>query len=75
VFGVGHGPVDALIVSNTGKPRESLPAVVSSAERIDIRPRCSTAGDRFVVVEVAVIGWDGAGREAAGASSNLDSFR
>src|SRR4249920_3261219 len=75
VSSVGHSPVHAVVVSNAGKPGEGFAAVVSSAERIDIRPRCWTAGDGFVVVEVAAVGRDGAGRIATGAGSNLDSFR
>jgi len=38
VFGVGHGPVDAVIVSEGSMPGEGLAAVVSSAERIHIGP-------------------------------------
>jgi hypothetical protein len=74
VFGVGHGPVDAVVVSDAGEPGEGFAAVVSSAKRIDIRPRCSTAGDRLVVVEVAAVGWDGAGGEAAGSGADGDGF-
>jgi hypothetical protein len=36
VFGVGHGPVDAVIVSVGGKPGEGFAAVVPAAERIHI---------------------------------------
>ncbi len=74
MFGVGHGPVDAVVVSDAGEPGEGFAAVVSSAERIDVRPRCSTAGERFVVVEVAAVGGDGAGRVAAGSGADGDGF-
>jgi hypothetical protein len=36
VFGVGHGPVDAMIVSVCGKPGEGFAAVVSAAERVHV---------------------------------------
>jgi hypothetical protein len=38
VFGVGHGPVDAVVVSVGGVPGEGFAAVVSAAERIQVSP-------------------------------------
>ena len=39
-----------------------------------LRPGGSTVGDGFVVVEVAAVGGDGAGREAAGSGADGDGF-
>ena len=72
MFGVGHGPVDAVVVSDAGEPGESLAAVVSPAERIQISSRGFAFWHWYVVIKIAAVGRYGAGRVAAAAGANLD---
>jgi hypothetical protein len=72
VFGIWHGPVDAVVVSHTGKPGEGLATVVSSAKRIHVGCRCDTAGNGFVMIKIAAVGRYGVGGESAGSGTNLD---
>jgi hypothetical protein len=72
VFGVGHGPVDSVVVSNTCQPREGFTSVVSSAERILVGSRGWTVRMRLVMIKVAALRWHGTGREAAGSGPDHD---
>jgi hypothetical protein len=72
VFGVGHGPVDPVVVSDACQPRERLASVMSSAERILVGSRRWTVRVRLVMIKVAAIRWHGAGRKAAGSSPDHD---
>ena len=74
MFGVGHGPVDAMIVSVCGVPGEGFAAVVSAAERIHVSSGGFAVWDWLVVVEVAQGGGHGAGGESAAAGPNGDGF-
>jgi len=55
VFGVGQGPVDAMVVSDAREPCEGLAAVVSAAKRIHVSAGCGAFWHWFVVVEVAAV--------------------
>ena len=74
VFGVGHGPVDAVIVSVCCLPGEGFAAVVSAAERIHVCAGCDALWHWFVVVEVAAVCGDGVGGVAAGSGADGDGF-
>jgi hypothetical protein len=72
VFGVGQGPVDAMVISDTGEPSEGLPSVVSSAERILVGSGGGAVRVRLVMIKVAAICRYGAGREAAGSGPEVE---
>jgi hypothetical protein len=72
VFGVGHGPVDAVVVSVCGVPGEGFAAVVSAAERIQISAGGFAVRCWLVVVQVAPVGGHGAGGESAAAGPDFD---
>ena len=72
--GVGHGPVDAMIVSVCGVPGEGFAAVVSAAERIQVSAGGFALRCGWVVIEVAPVGGHGAGGESAAAGPNGDGF-
>ena len=72
MFGVGHGPVDAVVVSDAGVRSEGFASVVSAAERVHVGCGGGAAGNGFVMIKVAAVGGYGTGREAAGAGANLD---
>ena len=72
--GGGHGPVDAMIVSEGGLPGEGFASVVSSAERVHVGSGGGAVRMRVVVVEVAAVGGHGTGGEAAGAGPDFDDF-
>jgi hypothetical protein len=72
MFGVGQGPVHAVVLPDTRQPREGLTPVVSSAKRILIGSRGWTVRVRLVMIKVAAIRRYGAGRETAGSGTDLD---
>ena len=74
MFGVGHGPVDAMIVSVGGKPGEGFAAVVSAAERVQVSAGGFAVGPWLVVIKVAPVGGHGAGGESAAAGPDVDGF-
>jgi len=74
-FGIGHGPVDAEVVSDACLPGEGFTPVVSSTERVHVAARCRAAGDRLVMIKVATLGGYCAGWKSAGSGSYLDRLR
>jgi hypothetical protein len=72
VFGVGHGPVDAVVVSVCGEPGEGFAAVVSAAERIQVSAGGFAVRCGLVVIEVAPVGGHAAGGESAAAGPDVD---
>jgi hypothetical protein len=74
VFGVGHGPVDAVVVSVCGMPGEGFAAVVSAAERVHVSAGGFAVRQWLVVIQVAPVGGHGAGGEAAAAGPDVDGF-
>jgi hypothetical protein len=74
VFGVGRGPVDAVVVSGAGLPGEGFAAVVSSTKRVFVACTGGAVRVGLVMVKVAAVGRYGAGGEAAGAGADLDGF-
>jgi hypothetical protein len=51
VVGGGHGPVDAVVVSDAGVPGEGLAAVVSAAKRIHVSAGCAALWHWFVMIK------------------------
>ena len=74
MFGVGHGPVDAMIVSVCGKPGEGFAAVVSAAERVHVSAGGFAVRQWLVVIQVAPVGGHGAGGVSAAAGPDFDGF-
>jgi hypothetical protein len=74
VFGVGHGPVDAILVSVRGKPGERLAAVVPATERVQVSAGGFTVWHGLMVIKVAQVGRHGTRRKSAAAGPDLDCF-
>ena len=74
MFGVGHGPVDAVVISDAGLPGEGFASVVSSTERVLVGSTGRAVRVRLMMIKVAAVGRCGAGGEAAGAGADLDCF-
>ena len=74
VFGVGHGPVDAVVVSVCCLPGEGFAAVVSAAERVHVSAGGFAVRSWLVVIQVAPVGGHGAGGESAAAGPDVDGF-